>query len=205
MNRNMIVLTVAVLSAAGCTPGYRVHVNGYSELAEPLARDAAIYVATDPNSPNPIFERQIKTSANALLGLYEYKLAETPEAADYTLAFQVRMESETVAGYTPMYHSQFGGYGRYSTGFRFGYTSYVPYFDTLYDQWLIARLFKSGPDGQTVVWVGEAMMSTDQADLRQTVDYLLIGCIEYLGVDTGRKVTMLIKNDDPRIMSLAYD
>ena len=69
----------------------------------------------------------------------------------------------------------------------------------------IARLFQSGPDGQTVVWVGEAMMSTDRADLRHTVDYLLIGCIEYLGVDTGRKVTMLIKNDDPRIMSLADD
>jgi hypothetical protein len=205
MTRNAIVLAAALLAAAGCTPGYRVHVNGYSELAEPLEQRASIYVMTDPNAPNPIFERQIKTSADALLRDYGYRVAETPEAADYTLAFQMRMESETVVGHTPIYNSYFGAYGRHPSSFGFGYTSYVPYFDTLYDQWLIARLFKPGPDGPVVVWVGEAMMSTDQADLRETVDYLLIGCIEYLGVDTGRKVTIFIKKDDPRIMGLARD
>ena len=205
MNRNMIILTAVLVGACGCTPGYRVYVNGYSELAEPVEQHASIYVTTDPNSPNPIFERQIKTSADALFREYGYRVAETPEAADYTLAFQVRMESEKVAGYTPIYHSYFGGHGRHSSAFGLGFTSYVPHFDTLYDQWLILRLLKPGPAGGTVVWVGEAMMSTDQADLRETIDYLLVGCIEHLGVDTGRKVTMFIKKDDPRIMGLAHD
>lgn len=196
------ILTAAAFCICGCTPAYRVHVNGYSELADPLDRDASIYVATEPNSPNPIFDRQIKTSLDALLGAYGYTPAETPEAADYRLGFQVAMESEKVVGHAPVYQSHFGSYGGYRSGFGFGYTTYAPYFDTLYDQWLILRLFASGPEGQMLVWVGEAMISTDRAELRETVDYLLVGCIEHLGVDTVRQVTMTIRKDDPRIVGL---
>lgn len=202
MLKKVIVLTAALSCAAGCTPAYRVRVNGYSELAEPLDRNASIYVATEPNSPNPIFDKQIKTSLDALLGVYGYTAAETPEAADYRLGFQVAMESERVVGHAPVYHSHFGGFGGYGNGFGFGYTTYAPYLDTLYDQWLILRLFTSGPAGGTLVWVGEAMTSTDRAELRETVDYLLVGCLEYLGVDTGQQVTMTIRRDDPRIAGL---
>jgi len=205
MFRNAIILAVALLGTCGCAPGYRVDVNGYSELAEPLEQNASIYVTTDPNALNPIFDKQIRKSANALLGGYGYAVAETAEGADYRLTFQVGVDSEKVAGYTPMFHSHFGHYGRTPGSFGLGYTTYAPYFDTLYDQWLILRLLKPGPEGDTVVWVGEAMTSTDRAELRETVDYLLVGCIEYLGVDTGRKVTMFIKHDDPRIMDITHD
>jgi hypothetical protein len=78
--------------------------------------------------------------------------------------------------------------------------------DTFYDQWLTLKLFKAGPDeadAQTLVWVGEAMISSEEADLRETVNYLLIGCVEYLGVDTGRKVGVTIKKDDPRLLDIA--
>jgi hypothetical protein len=182
-----------------------VYVNGYSELAEPVGQHASIYVVTDPNALNPIFGKQIKTSANALLRGYGYSAAETAAAADYRLSFRVGMDTETVAGHTPIFHSHLGHYGRPPGSFGLGYTSYVPFFDTLYDQWLVLRLLKPGPEDDTVVWVGEAMISTDHAELRETVDYLLVGCIEYLGVDTGRKVTMFIKHDDPRLMDIAHD
>jgi hypothetical protein len=205
MAKNAIILAVVVLGAYGCAPGYRVHVNGYSELAEPVEQDASIYVITDPNAPNPIFDKQIKRSANALLGGYGYSVAETAEAANYRLSFQLGVDSEKVVGHTPIFHSHFGRYGRPPGSFGLGYTTYAPSFDTLYDQWLMLRLVKPGPEGETVVWVGEAVTSTDRAELRETVDYLLAGCIEYLGVDTGRKVTMFIKHDDPRLMDIAHD
>lgn len=203
-----MTLLLAALGVAGCTGGYRVHVNGYAELNEPVERDAALFVALDPNAPNPIFARQIKTSAETLLTGYGYTVADTPEAADYRIRFQVGMKSETVMGYTPAYRPHFGARGGYPNGLLFGYSTYTPYVDTLYDQWLILRLFKPGSDeadAESLVWVGEAMMSTDRAELRETVGYLLIGCIEYLGVDTGQKVTMTIKKDDPRLVGLANE
>ncbi|UCD53585.1 MAG: hypothetical protein JSW27_13215 [Phycisphaerales bacterium] len=205
MWKQIIILTAATWAVAGCTPSYRVHVNGYTELSESIARSAALYVAIDPNSPNPIFQKQIKDSAAALLRDYGYTIAETPEAADYRATFQAGMESETVMGYTPSYHAYYGPRGGYPGRFRFGYSVQTPYFDTVYDQWLVLKLFKAGsPPAATPnpVWIGEAMLSTDRAELRETVDYLLIGCIEYLGVDTGRKVTVKIREDDPRLMSL---
>jgi hypothetical protein len=192
-------------SAAGCATGYRVHVNGYTELAEPIARSAALYVATDPNAPNPIFQKQIKNRAEALLREYGYTIAATPAGADYRATFQVGMKSETVTGYTPAYRPHFGARGGYPEGLLFGYSTYTPYLDTFYSQWLVLRLFEAGSPETAApppVWIGEAMLNTDRAELRETVDYLLIGCIEYLGVDTGRKVTVKIRKDDPRLMSV---
>jgi len=202
-----IILAVAALGVVGCTSGYRVHVNGYAELDEPIERNAALFVAIDPNAPNPIFDKQIKTSVETLLAGYGYTVADALEAADYRIRFQIGMKSETVMGYTPAYRPHFGARGGYPNGLLFGYSTYTPYVDTLYDQWLVLRLFKadSDADAETLVWVGEAMLSTDRAELRETVGYLLIGCIEYLGIDTGQNVTMTIKKDDPRLVGLAHE
>ena len=200
-----IILTIAIVSASGCTAGHRVYVNGYAEQTEPIARNAALYVATDPNSPNPIFERQIKANAETLLRGYGYTVADAPGTADYRVSFQVGMKSAQVTGYTPVYRPHFGPRGGYPNGLQFGFSTYVPYIDTLYDHWLILRLFKAdsvSAETPNLVWVGEAMMSTNRAELRETVGYLLIGGIEYLGIDTERKVTMTIKEDDPRLAGI---
>ena len=208
MQKTIILLVLTVLGAAGCTPRYRVHVNGYAELADPIAPGAALYVRTDPNAANPIFERQVRGHADTLLRGYGYAIAETATKADYHIDFRVGVRSESVTGYTPVYSPYFGVRGGYPGRSLFGFSSYVPYVDTFYDQWLVLRLVRptSSDDGaDEVVWVGEAVMSAEQADLRRTVDYLLVGCVEFLGVDTGRKVTLTIRKDDPRILSLTHE
>jgi len=208
MSKAQIITILVTLCAAGCHPTYRVHINGYAELTEPIASNAVMYVATDPNAMNPIFERQIQAHAKALLRGYGYRLTETSGQARYHVDFQVGVRTESVTGYTPVYSPYFGARGGYPGRSLFGFTSYVPYTDTFYDQWLILRLLRPNPansETDEVVWVGEAVMSTDRADLRETIDYLLVGCIEFLGVDTGRKVTLTIRKDDPRIMDLAKE
>jgi hypothetical protein len=197
-----IIILAAALGISGCTPGYRVYVNGYAEGTAAIERHATLYVAADPNSPNPIFEKQIKAGAETLLRDYGYTIAEEPGTADYQVTFQHGMKSETVMGYTPAYRPHFGARGGYPDALLFGRSTYTPYMDTLYDQWLTLRLFAAGPTDAKApnpVWVGEATMSTDRAELRETVNYLLIGCIEYLGVDTERKVALTIRKDDPRL------
>jgi hypothetical protein len=54
-----------------------------------------------------------------------------------------------------------------------------------------------------VVWIGEAMISTDAADLRQIVNYLLVAGFEYFGVDTNRQIAIAISPDDPRIVQIS--
>jgi len=208
MHRTIIIIALATLCASGCSTVHHVHVNGYSELAQPVASNAAMYVSTDSSAPNPIFQRQVKTSVETLLRGRGYRIAATPEAAQYRVDFQVGLTAESVTGYAPTYSAHVGARGGYGRGARYGYTSYVPYVDTRYDQWLILRLLQAGPSNsqaEAVVWVGEAMMSADNVELRETIDYLLIGCVEYFGVDTGQKVTLTVKKDDPRLLDLAHD
>ena len=145
-----------------------------------------------------------------LLEDYGYACVDAKGTADYLLGFQVGMDSEKAIGYTPL-HGMYGGYfGGHPWGYGLGYTAYVPYYDTWYDPWLVTRLLAANQDEagpEDLAWVGEAMMSPSRAELRGAVNYLLVGCVEYLGVDTAARVTLTIKRNDPRIariMAEAY-
>jgi hypothetical protein len=189
----------------GCTSSYTVHVNGFSELDRPIKEGAPIYVAVDPNSRNPIFDNEIKTKIEILLKSHGYSPTADAEQADCRLIFQVGLDSRSVYGYTPLYRPYMGYHDRYWGGYHFGYTGYVPYVDTYYDQWLVLKVFAPETDAiknEKVIWIGEAMISTDSADLRRIVDYLLIVGFEYFGEDTNRQIVVKISSDDPRIIKM---
>lgn len=195
------------MCTTGCTTTYIVHVNGFSELEEPVKMKASIYVAVDPNSNNPIFDNEIKSKIEVLLKEHGYVPASNVELSDYRLAFKVGLDSRRVSGYTPLYHPYIGFYDGYWGDYDFGYYGYVPYIDTYYDQWLVMKVFapKPGTTNRTgqVIWIGEAMIGTDVADLRQVVNYLLVACFEYFGEDTGRQMALKIQPDDPRIIRIS--
>lgn len=215
------MLVAAAAALAGCTPSYKVHVNTYSELGEPLNPAASIYVAVDPNSQNPILRRQVASKIRDLLLGDGYNPVETPEAAAYTLTFEMGIDSERVLDYAPV-SRPFGGYhgGYYGDGFGWGlgYSTYAPYIDTIYTHWLRMRLYATKdtgpktedneavrPPGRQTVWLGEALVGTESPELREAVNYLLVGCIQYFGVDTKEWVTMTIKEDDPRIQGITAE
>jgi hypothetical protein len=207
MNKLCLVLSTVSICAAGCTTSYTVHVNGFSEFEEPIKEKASIYVAVDANSQNPIFDKEIKARIEMLLKSRGYIPAPDVEQAEYRLVFQVGLDSHGVTSYTPFYHPYSGFYNRYWGNYDLGYTRYVPYFETFYDQWLIMKVFDAGfadaLENGKVVWIGEAMISTDAADLRQIVNYLLVAGFEYFGVDTNRQITLAIGPDDPRIIQIS--
>jgi len=209
MTRILLTLAVAALAGGGCTSAYRVQVNGYSELTKPLDRTAPMYVATDPNAENLIFLRQIKAKVEKVLRAEGYVVAETPEKATYEIAFRAGTVSQEVVDRSPVVDVRAGFYGGYSRSYPFfGPMTYVPYYDTTYRQWLILRLFKRSSGEATakqLVWVGEAAMEADRAAIRQAVDYLLVACIDHLGIDTAQEITVRIEGDDPRVMEIAAD
>jgi hypothetical protein len=206
MTRITLILAATMLAAAGCTPTYRVHFNGYSELNEPIDRDAPMHVATDPNSENLVFHRQVKDKAERLLDAEGYTVAATQETAAYEITFRVGTMTRETIDRTARVGLRGGFYGGYSRGYAFGPTFYQPYYDTEYRQWLVFRLFRLQPDApepRHLVWVGEATLQSDRAAIRELVDYLLVACVEYLGIDTREEITLTIERDDPRVMEIA--
>ena len=207
MNKLYLILLAVPIYAAGCTSTFTVNVNGFSEFSKPISDEASIYVTVDPNSRNPIFDKEIKSKIEILLKSRGYVPVPDVEQADYRLAFHAGLDSHRVTGYTPFYRSYAGFYNRYWGNYNFGYTRYVPYVETFYDQWLVMKVFATGRDDASeagkVVWIGEAMLDTSVADLRRVVDYLLVAGFEYFGVDTKRQITLKVGPDDPRIIEIA--
>ncbi len=207
MNKLCIILISILICTTGCSTAYTVHVNGFSELDQPIRDKALIYVTVDPNSQNPIFDKEIKAKIEMLLKSHGYVPAPKVELSDYRLAFQAGLDSRRVSGYTPLYRPFIGFHNRFRGAYHFGYTSYVPYIDTYYDQWLVMKVFArdraDASDAGQVVWIGEAMTDTSVADLRRVVDYLLVAGFEYFGVDTKRQMALTISPDDPRIIQIS--
>lgn len=217
MVRSAWVWVAVAGCAAGCTPTYRVHVNTYSDLAEPVSSTAPIYVAADPNAANPILRRQIASKIHGLLEGSGYNPVENGQGAAYTLTFEMGIDSQRVVDYTPIYGPvggyYYGGHGRHF-GWGYTYTTYVPYVDMMYTHWLKIRLYTcqagdpngmSQPSDNKMVWLGEASLGTRSAEAREAADYLLAACIEYFGADTREWITVAIREDDPRISGIAAE
>ncbi len=207
MKKLSLILICCSFLATGCTSGYRVYINGYSELTEPIKQNASFYVEeNDPNSHNPIFDRQIKAKIEAMLKLHDYVPVADINDSEYVISFRVGMDSHQHYDYEPSYHTYFGFHSGYWSGYDFGYSTYIPSYDTYYDRWLSmkvsARNSQTGSNTEKVVWVGEAVISTGGDDIRRVIDYLLVGCFNYFGVDTSRQRGITISARDPSILDI---
>lgn len=208
MTKGTLLLLAVAACGAGCARTYTVHVNTFSEIKEPLSQTTPIFVAIDPNSRNPILADVIAAKTRALLQEHGYTPAEKAEGAGYVLTFRAGIDSTRVLDYMPVYRPYGGFYGFYGGyhHFGYGYSTYVPYIETVYAHWLEMRLFTPGPkvkDRTRPVWIGEAVVGRSDAELRESVNYLLIGLLDYFGADTQRWVSIRLKRDDPRVEALA--
>jgi hypothetical protein len=206
MTRYALILIIVAACAAGCTPTYTVHVNTFSQIKEPLSPAASIYVATDPNSRNPILAERIAAKIRTLLQERGYTPVEKAEGARYALTFRAGVDSTRYLDYMPV-SRPFGyyGYGGFYRGFGYGYTTYVPYIETVYANWMEMRLYNQGENTKErpqPIWIGEGIVGTDEPDLRRAVNYLLLGLMQYFGADTERWVSIRIKANDPRVQAL---
>jgi len=206
MTRSTLMLLAATACVAGCTPVYTVHVNTFSELKEPLSQTAPIYVSIDPNSRNPILASTIASKIRTLLEEHGFTAAEKPEGAGYRLTFRAGIDSTRGVDYMPVYRPYGGFYGFYGGGYRglgYGYTTYMPYIETVYAHWMEMRLFQDAKDRTRPVWIGEAVVGRSDAELRESVNYLLVALMDYFAADTERWATVRLKENDPRVEGLA--
>jgi hypothetical protein len=204
-----VYLTLAIISicSTGCTTSYRVYVNGFSEIDKPLKENASILVIPDVNSRNPVMDNRTKNRIEQLLQNDGYRPADSNGRYDYILTFEGGLDTYRTLEYEPFYNSHVGFYGGHHTGYGFGFTTYHPYYETDQTQWLVMRLKTPAEPAvaksEKVIWVGEAFTDTGGEDRRIVTDYLLVGCLEYLGIETGRQKSSFITEKDPRIMLIA--
>ena len=200
-----IFLAGISIYVTGCTAGYNVHVNAFSELTEPMKESSSIYVALDSNSPNPVFDNRIKARIELLLKQRDLIPAGEDEAFDYILTFQTGVDSQRVLNYAPAHYPRMVFHHGYWDDYYFGYTTYYPYYETFYSQRLSLKLIKPSQDDlyqDRVLWVCDAMLGTRGHDPRDAIDFLLIGCFEYFGMDTVRQKTLFIEENDYRLLQI---
>ena len=130
MKKLSLILICFSFLATGCNSGYRVYVNGYSEPNEPIKQNSTFYVSTnDPNSHNPIFDRQIKAKIEALLDHDNYIPVKDINDSVYMISFRIGTDSHRYLDYEPTPQMYFGAHSGYWSGYSFGYTTYIPYYD----------------------------------------------------------------------------
>jgi len=188
------LLIVSILLLTGCTQSYIVHVSGFAEAQSQIPPNIRIYVVTDPNAENPLYDKEIKAKIVKLLSSRGFLPVDDP-ASEYTMTFQTGMLSHLVQD-TQYVSGGFAHGRRHHTFINGGY--YVPYIRTEWDQWLQIKVLR----GDKAVWVGEASTSKYYTEKRRGIDYLLVGIFDIFGQDTHKTITIEITEKDQRIAAL---
>jgi hypothetical protein len=185
---------LSVLLVAGCNQSYTVYVNGFSQAPNAVPAGARIYVVSDHNSANPVFDNQVKVKIVKILSSRGYVPVDDPKS-EYRLTFNYGVYSHLEEDYR--YVGGGVGFNRRHFG-SFGTYDYVPNVRTTWDQWLSMKVHK----GDDVVWVGEAVTSKYYADKRQAVDYLVVALVSRFGQDTKKQEVITLNKDDPRLIDI---
>jgi hypothetical protein len=207
-----LVIVLVGLSCATCANYYSVKVNGYTDPAIGSIRPGGtFFVMENKEAKNPLLEAEIREKITRLLEINGYPVTTTFAKADYYLFFAYGMgEPRSVTVVTPDYGCSwgvgFGGRGCYSLSFPL--LAYAPHTaTTLYDRWLLLNVVE-GPAYRTskeskAVWVGDARSVGASSDLRVVLNYLLVADFKEFGKNTGKAVTVDLKDRDPAVAAIS--
>jgi hypothetical protein len=219
MPRAIRLLTLMVIGSclAGCglTPVYNIKVNGYTEPGTPRAikPGGSFFVIANQEAKNPLLETEVKDKITKLLLSHGYPHT-TFETADYYLFFAYGMgEPRNVSVVVPDYYGSLGwgmGYGWGGPAFSVMVPPWGAYGSntTIYDRWLLINVV-DGPAYRTrqvsqPVWVGEARSTGASSDLRTVLNYLLVADFKEFGKNTGKAISLDLKEHDPAVFSLTH-
>ena len=215
-----IIFVIVVLVFSGCTPVYRVQVNGFADpdYAEHIVRNAKIYIVENTKAENPLLDKEIRTKIEKILKGKGFILSNI-EAADLVCAFNYGVGiGRTQIGSVPIQSppitssvivSNQSGASQTTAIMTPGPTTYVPYARTDYDRWLTivtsdARSFRESKK-EKVIWYGDIISSGSSRDLRTVMNYMLVVAFKEFGKDTKKGITVDIKENDERVKIFVVD
>ena len=202
MRIQVLFLSLLLFASAGCANQAYVTVNGFLDTTKisEIPNSTSIGVFENPNTNNPIFEKEVAAKIRKLLCAKGYNT--TTNTPKYCLFFDYGVDSgRTVTKSIPIYEpggtatvNTFGNYGNssFSTVQMPGHTTYVPHSETLYTRWLVLKLFVrtdyNRANDTNPVWIGEITSSGRNSDLREMINYMLVVAFEHLGENTTTRV-----------------
>jgi hypothetical protein len=213
----LLILMVIGSCLAGCSlgPVYNIKVNGYTEAGSPrpIKPGGSFFVIVNQEAKNPLLETEVKDKIIKLLLSQGYPHT-TFETADYYLFFAYGMgEPRSVSVVVPDYYGSLGwgmGCGWGGPAFSVMVPPWGAYAAdaAIYDRWLLINVV-DGPAYRTrqlsqPVWVGEARSTGASSDLRTVLNYLLVADFKEFGQNTGKAISLDLKEHDPAVFSLTH-
>ncbi len=212
-----LAIVLIGIGLSSCANYYSVKVNGYTGpgATGEIKSGGTFFVMENKEAKNPLLEQEIREKITRLLEIRGYPVTTKFDKADYYLFFNYGMgEPRNVTVVTPDYGVGWGmgfggprwGYGYPMTG---GFVTYAPSgVSTTYDRWLLINVVE-GPAYRanktaSPVWVGEAKSLGASSDLRVVLNYLLVADFQEFGKNTGKAITVQIKENDPAVFSLTH-
>lgn len=201
----------------GCASSYVVKVNGFLDTAKPMkiGPGATINVVEDKEAKNSLLDKEVAEKLENILKLKGYAMSQIDRPSYYILYGYGIGHEKTVTRTMPVYQpggtatvTKTGPAGTsYSTIQLPGSTTYVPYTTAVTDKWLSLKII-DGKDyrdsGKTKdIWIGEASVTGETSDLRNMLNYLIVGIFNHFGENTGKELFVIIREDDPMIKKLS--
>ncbi len=214
--KKILLVMLIMASLSGCATTYNIRVNGYTDPAAPgvVTPGSSFFVIENQKAANPLLEKEIAEKINKLLTQQGYQIVPY-EQAQFYLFFSYGLGQERAASVAmPDYYTSYGfGFGG-GTGWRgspfvfaWPFFSFYPGPENLYDRWLLINVADGQHYRQTgqfrTLWVGEARSTGTSQDLRVIVNYLLLADFQQFGRNTGKAMTVEIKENAPEVQGLA--
>ncbi len=212
-----VVCLALLLGLVGC--GKMVTVNAYLDPArsQGLFPGATFAVLPQARTGNPLLEREVADKIGLVLTNSMYRLA-PPQAAEYLLTYSfgsdISQHNEMKAIHEPgrkvnVVTTDRDGRKQTTVVEEEGRTRYVPQLVTSHAYSLRLVVYLNREQGQIrrdlAVWSADVTASDreegyySQGDLRDALNYLIVGGVSVLGQAGGQPVSFLVKDDDPRL------
>lgn len=214
----LLPVVLGLLCLAGC--GRQVTVNAYLDPARSQGLFPGAHFAVLPQAGqrgNPLLDREVADKIGLVLTNSMYRLA-TPETAEYLLTYHfgsdISQGTEMRAVHEPgrrvnVVTTDKDGKRVTTVVEEPGYTRYEPRLVTrhVYRLRLVAYLNQAQgqPRRDLAVWSAEVTTGDtqegfyDQGNLRDALNYLIVGGLSVLGQAGPEPVSFLVKDDDPRL------
>lgn len=210
----VLAITLLGLSLAGCANYYNIKVNGYTGpgAAGEIKPGGTFYIMENKEARNPLLESEIKGKITRLLETRGYPVTNIFTKADYYLFFGYGLGEPRSVGVPDYYgtvgYGWGGGWGWGGPSVAIGGPAYWGTdVVTLYDRWLQINVVEGPPYRNEKIsrsiWVGEARSSGASSDLRTVINYLLVAVFQEFGKNTGKAITVDMKENDPAVFSLS--
>jgi hypothetical protein len=228
--RNILALTLIIFMflISGCAM-CQVRTNTFLDKSlgiSHIPEGSSFAVVVNKESENPIFDKEVKAKIEYLLKKNGYAVT-TPENAEYFIKYGYSIDTgKTVSstgvrpvfqpgqttyttGTANVYGSGGSAQGTYSgTTTSSGTVQYVPiavsrrdYTRTLFLNVYDGNNYRSN-ETDNPVWVGNTVSVGTTSDLREMIDYLLIGTFQYFGQDTGKMKKSTFAMNSPEAKEL---